>query len=202
MISFVGQRWLNRCIDGSAAARELAMRLEGKRLAVHVAGTGQRIDLVARDGGLALEHAGGEPADAELVGAPLDLLRLAAAGRDALGRLRETRARLGGDTQVAEQFAEVLRLAKPDPEEALAAWVGDIAAHEAGSIGRALVRFCRNGAAAVALDVGEYLQEEQPVLAARPRLRGFVEDVDRLRDDVERLEQRIAGLERARPGRG
>lgn len=202
MIAQAGQRWLNRCIAASAAARERVARLDGKCFAVLVAGTGRRIELIGRDGELVLEHDTGARADAELTGTPLDLLRLAAAGREALGRLKETPAQLSGDVHVAEEFAEVLRLARPDVEEALAAWIGDIAAHEIGRAGRGVARFCRTSAIAVGLDIGEYLQEERAVLAARPSVRGFVEDVDRLRDDIERLEQRIERLERARAARG
>lgn len=203
MIASACQRWLNRCIGRSAAARTQAARLAGKRFAIVVQGAGQRIDLVGRGGALDVEvkRRGDETADALLEGTPLDLLRLAGAGSDALGRLQETRAQLSGDVHVAEAFVELLRLAQPDIEEELAGWIGDISAHEIGRFGRGAVRFCRDSAAAVATDLGEYLQEERAVLAAAPLARGFSSDVDRLRDAVERLEQRVDRLERARTGR-
>lgn len=203
MIASTCQRLLNRCIERSSAARAQAAGLAGKRFAVVVRGAGQRIVLVARDGEIELEmkQGGDETADALLEGTPLDLLRLAGAGSDALGRLKETRARLSGDIHVAEAFVELLRLARPDIEEELAGWIGDIAAHEIGRFGRRVVRFCRAGAVAFATDLGEYLQEESAVLAAAPLARGFSSDVDRLRDAVERLEQRVDKLARTRTGR-
>lgn len=201
MIASACQRWLNKCIGRSAAARAQAARLAGKRFAIVVQGAGQRIDLIGRGGVLEVERAGDETADALLEGTPLDLLRLAAAGPDALGRLKETRARLSGDVHVAEAFVELLRLAQPDMEEELAGWIGDIAAHEIGRFGRGVARFCRDSAAAVATDLGEYLQEERAVLPAAPLARGFSSDVDGVRDAVERLEQRVDRLERARTGR-
>ena len=201
MIASACQRWLNKCIGRSTAARAQAARLAGKRFAIVVQGAGQRIDLVGRGGVLEVERASDETADALLEGTPLDLLRLAGAGPDALGRLKETRAQLSGDVHVAEAFVELLRLAQPDMEEELAGWIGDIAAHEIGRFGRGVARFWRDSAAAVATDLGEYLQEERAVLAAAPLARGFSSDVDGVRDAVERLEQRVDRLERARTGR-
>ena len=39
---------------------------------------------------------------------------------------------ISGDTQLAEQFRELGRLLRPDPEEELALLVGDAAAHRLG----------------------------------------------------------------------
>ena len=40
----------------------------------------------------------------------------------------------------------------------------------------------------------EYLTEERPLLAKPRQIADFVQQVDGLRDDVERLEQRVARL--------
>jgi ubiquinone biosynthesis accessory factor UbiJ len=46
--------------------------------------------------------------------------------------------------------------------------------------------------------LAEYWTEEQPVVASRAALSGFASEVDALRDDLERLDQRIERLTRAR----
>ena len=40
----------------------------------------------------------------------------------------------------------------------------------------------------------EYATEEAPILASRAKVAAFVEDVSRLRDDVERLAKRVDRL--------
>ena len=50
----------------------------------------------------------------------------------------------------------------------------------------------------VRMNTAEYLQEESRALPAPLEAQGFYSDVERLRDDVERLAARLALLERNR----
>lgn len=193
------ETWLNRAIAGSTAAAERATELNGKRLRLTVDGLGLDVDLVARFGRVGLEWAGDTPPDVRLKGAPLDLLRIGAARADPLARLKRTHAELTGDVRVAEAFADLLERIRPDWEEMIAGWVGDVVAHEIGRLGRSSAAFGRKSAAAVGLDFAEYLQEERAVLAPPASVRAFHADVGRLRDAVERLEQRIDAVARKRP---
>jgi ubiquinone biosynthesis protein UbiJ len=43
----------------------------------------------------------------------------------------------------------------------------------------------------------EYWQEENPLIAKKRHVENFVEEVDHLRDDVDRLEKRIEKLKHA-----
>ena len=106
----------------------------------------------------------------------------------------ETRAELNGEIHVAEEFGELLRLARPDLEEELSHWIGDIAAHEIGRAARGIARWSLRAGHAVETDVAEYLQEESRALPAPIQARRFYSDVDRLRDDVDRAAQRVDRL--------
>jgi ubiquinone biosynthesis protein UbiJ len=48
--------------------------------------------------------------------------------------------------------------------------------------------------------MGEYLTEESRDLPAPPEVEAWVEQVDRLREDADRLEARLALLSRSRRG--
>jgi ubiquinone biosynthesis protein UbiJ len=48
-------------------------------------------------------------------------------------------------------------------------------------------------------DVADYVQHERAILPAGLEARAFYTDVERLRDDVERAEQRLEKLARRRP---
>ena len=147
-----------------------------------------------RDGHVAVRASADEPVDATVRGSPLALLGLLRPG--SLSRLRTSNVELTGKVHVAEEFAEMLRQARPDLEGELAGWVGDIAAHE---IGTALLGFRAWAARArrsLEADVADFLQHERAVLPAALEARAFFADVERLRDDVERAERRLEALAR------
>lgn len=187
---------LNRCVGESTAARELLARLAGTSFAVHVEGLG--VTAVLRSDGerLWLDHAA-DGATATLRAAPLDLLRLAGAG-GGIGRVKRTRAEISGDPEVAERYAKLLKLARPDLEEEVAKWLGDVPAHALGEAARGAWAWLKRARAALRMNTAEYLQEEARIVPARLEAQAFYADVERLRDDVERAEARLARLEKLR----
>src|SRR5690606_18177565 len=126
---------LNRHVTESTAALQLLEQLEGRSFEVRVEGLSLNCQLRVRRGRILISGEAAMPADASVAGTPLDLLGLLAPGA-AASRLHGSGARLTGKIHVAEHFAEMLRLALPDPEEELASWVGDIAAHQLGRVAR------------------------------------------------------------------
>ena len=195
MVLATCQSMLNRSIADSTAARRAAQGLEGESLAVEIDGTGIRVTLRVSQGEITLAADDAGPVSAELGAGPLDLLRLARAG--SLGELRGTQARLSGDVSVAEGFAELLRLAKPDFEEALSGWIGDIPAHEVGDATRAFVGWGFAASRALRANMAEYLQEESRVMPGRYEVGAFYGDVERLSDDVDHAAKRLDRLERS-----
>jgi ubiquinone biosynthesis protein UbiJ len=92
----------------------------------------------------------------------------------------------------------MLKLARPDLEEEVAKWVGDVPAHALGEVVRGFGAWLARAGGALRMNTAEYLQEESRALPAPLEAQGFYSDVERLRDDVERLAARLALLERNR----
>jgi ubiquinone biosynthesis accessory factor UbiJ len=107
-----------------------------------------------------------------------------------------------GDAALAAALTRVLNTLRWDAEEDLSRVIGDIAAHRAVRAGQAFVDWQRATAANLARAVGEYVTEEQPVIAGREALHAFAQAVDELRDDTERLDKRIERLARIAPRHG
>ena len=186
---------LNRCIGESTGARELLTRLAGTSFAVHVEGLG--ITAVLRSDGERLSvGSDAEAPTAVLRAAPFDLLRLVNA--DGVSGVKRTRAELSGDLEVAERYARLLKLARPDLEEEVAKWLGDLPAHALGEAARGVRAWLARAGAALRMNAAEYLQEESRAVPAPLEAQAFYGDVERLRDDVERAAARVARLERAR----
>jgi ubiquinone biosynthesis protein UbiJ len=186
---------LNRRVSESTGARDLLARLSGTSFAIHVDGLGVTAVLHA-DGERLRVDADAEAATATLRATPLDLLRLLNA--DGISGVKRTRAELSGDLQVAERYAQVLKLARPDLEEEAAKWLGDVPAHALGEAVRGAGAWLSRAAGALRMNTAEYLQEESRALPAPLEAQAFLADVERLRDDVERAEARLKRLERNR----
>ena len=145
---------------------------------------------------------GGEPTaltgarvpSATLSASVFDLLRLARASD--LATLRGTDAEITGSPEVAERFAKLLKLARPDLEEHAARWIGDVPAHALGEAARGAAAWLGRAAKALRADASEFLQEESRALPAALEAQAFYTDVERLRDDVERAAARLARIER------
>jgi ubiquinone biosynthesis protein UbiJ len=201
------ERALNREIAESTPARDLVADLEGESFAIEVRGLGARCVLRAT-GGRVIVDAARPPdsarsaedstrpsvASAALSATPIDLLRLARSAD--LSTLRGTGAEIFGSPEVAERFAKLLKLARPDLEEHAARWLGDVPAHALGDAARAAGAWLERAARALRANTAEFLQEESRALPAALEAQAFYADVERLRDDVERAAARLARLER------
>jgi ubiquinone biosynthesis protein UbiJ len=144
--------------------------------------------------GDARPHGERRAASATLRATPLDLLRLARSAD--VSSLKGTSAEIAGSPEIAERFAALLKLARPDLEDALARWVGDVPAHALARAAQDAGGWLLRAASALRLNTAEFLQEESRVLPAALEAQAFYADVERLRDDVERAAARLALLER------
>ncbi len=99
--------------------------------------------------------------------------------------------KIDGDTQLAAEVSKVLQLMRWDIEGDLSRVVGDIGAYKIGELTQqTLAEIKKQGVNAVEM-VSEYWQEEKNILAKKRHVDQFNQDVDTLRNDVERLEKRL-----------
>ncbi|MCX7893084.1 MAG: SCP2 sterol-binding domain-containing protein [Burkholderiales bacterium] len=99
-----------------------------------------------------------------------------------------------GDTELARAVQFLFRHLRWDAEEDLARVVGDVPAHRVAEAGRAFAAWNREAAERLGRNFAEYFTEEAGLLARPAEVSRFGAEVDALRDDVERLEKRIARL--------
>jgi ubiquinone biosynthesis accessory factor UbiJ len=102
---------------------------------------------------------------------------------------------LSGDIELGQRFQRVLEQIDIDWEEQLSRFVGDVAAHQLWRGLHGLQAWGRHAATTLARDAAEYLHEEARVLASRAEVAAFLDRVDALRADAERLEQRLGRLD-------
>lgn len=184
---------INRGIAQSSSAQALATALEGRSLDVRARGTSLALRLRAAGGHVQVAAANPDtPASAALEGSPLAILGLL--GGDPQARLRDGHVAISGDAEVAGQFGDLLRLARPDLEEELAQVLGDPLAHQLGRLAGALAGWGARAGQSLGRSLGEYLTEERQLLPTRVEAEEFCRQVDALANDVERAEARLARL--------
>jgi ubiquinone biosynthesis protein UbiJ len=128
-------------------------------------------------------------------------LTLAAEDLAALGQGFEALMRcvsIEGNAGLASELAFVARHLQPEPEEWLAPWLGDALAQRAGTQARAGLRWGGQLGQRAARVVTEFAVHEARLLAEPGTVGAHCAAVDDLREAVDRLNQRIARLERGR----
>ena len=189
------QPMIDRNVAGSPRARELLASLDGRSLVVAVRFTPWRATVTATGGRLLLSR-DGAAADVTVSGTLLNLLSLARGNAQEV--IRRGDVRIEGDGAAAESFQELLGLLRPDLEAGLATLIGEVPAYGAGALLRKALDYGRQVAQTGALNVGEYLAHERRELVPRAEAQQFIEEVDTLRETVDRIAARVALLEGAR----
>jgi len=189
------QAMVDRHVAGSPRARQLLTQLEGYRMQIAARFTPWRITLHAQGGSLRLSRRDPARADALLSGSPLALLALLR--EDPTDVIRRGDVTIEGDAELAGRFQELLQLLRPDLEAGLARVVGDIPAYGAGQLLRKALDYGRSSLRTQAMNAGEYLAHERRVLVPRTEAAQYLQEVDALREQADRLAARVAVLEGA-----
>ncbi|GAL05616.1 SCP2 domain-containing protein [Photobacterium aphoticum] len=101
---------------------------------------------------------------------------------------------IDGDVQLAQQFSTLLSGLKPDVEEKLSHYTGDIVAHTLVSGAKQGVRWLQKGVARQQRYVAEVITEEWKLAPQALEIAYFADQVDDLKSDVARCEARLNRL--------
>jgi ubiquinone biosynthesis protein UbiJ len=186
---------LNQLIELDQQAMPRLARFHGQVIGIALRGTGITLYFVPdQQGHLQLLGSIEGEADAVIEGSPIDLMRASDKSQSS-AQLFAGHVQLHGDTELAHRFSEILGGLSIDWEEQLSKLVGDISAHELARGARELHKEGERLAGIGRDNLSEYLTEEARLLPHRYEFDAWQEDVERTRDDVERLIARVALLE-------
>jgi ubiquinone biosynthesis accessory factor UbiJ len=192
---------LNRSIAASTRATALARRLEGTALQIEIGGI-TRIRASVFAGRLALMTAEPAPvssgdaasrADAVISGSVPALLQLLKAGRPS--EQNRQSVQITGDAEIANLYRELFAEARPDLEEELSRWIGDMPARRLSQMARSVRTWARRARHTAGENIAEYLQEEGRDLVTKTEAEEFLRGVDDVREAVDRIEARLKRAE-------
>ena len=174
-------------------APEKLTAFDGKVICIDIRGLNKRIYLLIKGSKISvLKQHCAEP-DATIIGSPAALFKLGV-HRDSAPLFFAGEVEIRGDTRLGRQFKSLLADMDIDWEEHLSRLIGDIAAHRVAGLFNELKEWGESVAGNFADDVGEYLQEESRDVVSGAEMGMFYQQVDKLRDDTERLKARIDRL--------
>jgi ubiquinone biosynthesis protein UbiJ len=186
---------LNAALALDPKTGERLARLQGKLIAVELRGTGITLTLQPTvEGKLRLMGDYDGEVDTTLRGAPFALLRMGS-GRTGEG-LFNGGVEIDGDVELGTKLQRIFERLDIDWEEHLSRLTGDIVAHQLGNTVRGFFAWGRRAADHLGHDVADYLQEENETLPVAWEVEEFIQGVDTLRSDVDRLEARVKRLAR------
>jgi ubiquinone biosynthesis protein UbiJ len=193
MLTQAIENLLNRNLPRSPRAGELAASLHGKAVRIEARGLGWVVFVESLGTSLRLSSSGAAASDAEISGSLMNLAALAGPHPEEVIRRGDVAIR--GDAEIAQKFRELAMLLKPDVEEELSRLIGDTPAHQALRFVRGLAGAGRRAATTQVRNVAEYLAHESRDLVPRAEAEDFYRGVERLREDLDRLEARARLLE-------
>ena len=178
---------LNHLLGQASWARQRLQPFAGRVAAFTMAPLEGAFEITT-DGGVQAPHADATPDVTIALPPTLPLLLL-----QGIGTVMRA-MRLEGKVDLAEALGFVFRNLRWDAEEDLSRVFGDIAAHQLMRRAEKFVGWQKQSAQNLAENLGEYFTEEQPLIATRAALNSFAGEVDRLRDDLARLQKRVQRL--------
>ena len=183
---------LNRLLSLDSAAAGAIAGLEGRKIALQLKPWPAPMQIAVVDGRLVASDA--QAPDLAVSATPGALLALAAE-RGGF-ELPAGRIDISGDADLARRVQKLVSQLDPDWDRPFAQFFGEVAGHQIAKGLRGALAWGRATAKAMVQNSAEYLREESRDLVAPGEMADFVDEVDRTRDDVERLEARIERLAR------
>lgn len=179
--------------DEVAAARVEA--LANSVIAMTLRDSGRAVYLFPSAAGVRVSAYHDGDVDVEISGNVIDFVRYAKASKrgESIGA---GSIEISGDLATAQAAQLLLAELTVDWEELVSRFTGDVAAHQLGRTARSVGRLLNVAFDKIERDVSEYLQHEILLVPRREEVEDFTRSSFALTDDVDRMEARLARLER------
>ncbi|HEX5694350.1 MAG TPA: SCP2 sterol-binding domain-containing protein [Arenimonas sp.] len=189
---------LNQVVALDPDTAEALRGLGGRRIGLALEAPPIALELAVADGRLVVGPPKDEPdlgVRATISGVLSQLPFLRAPGSTPVGKVR-----INGDAELARQLQHLAKRFDPDWDEPFTRALGPVLGPQAARVLRDALAGGMQFAQGFSRDAVDYLVEERRDLVGKAELAAFHDDVDELRDQVERLAARLARL--APPGAG
>lgn len=185
---------LNRAVALDADTAQKLGALNGRSVQLHLRGPELtlRIDV---DHGQLKVGPGTDDSSLRVAASPASLLAMALRRND--DGVAPGKVEIAGDADLARRLEKLASQFSPDFEEAFARTFGDVLGVPIARAVRAALGHGKESAKHFTEDTADWLRDEQRIALAPGEVEAFLDCVDSTRERAERLEARLARLERS-----
>ena len=184
---------INSQIATRTSAKKISEQLEGKILSIHIKNTTRFFNVIMNSNELN-PHTIKENYDVQISGSLISFSKLLR--NNSSDALRDGTISINGDVAVAQKFQKLFEMIKPDIEEELSHFVGDIMANNIVKVSKKTGDWIQNTKDILQENIKEFLQEEIKLMPSKYEFNIFSKEVSKIRDDIERLEKKINEFQR------
>lgn len=183
--------WIHLDEESPAKLQAIA----GKVICMHITGLNVKLYFLPDATGIySMTEYEGKP-DVTIKAAPVSLIRLNAAS-DSGKAMLDSDVTIEGNMGLSEKFSDILSGVDLDWEEWLSHIAGDLVAYKTGETVRGATAWLKETNEAMQMNTSECLQEESRILPAEAEVAYYMDQVDALRGDADRLEARVKRLQK------
>lgn len=182
---------LNKALKQDPETCQRLAAFEQRSIVVNIEDMHQFVHICFHQQSIQLSHNDEEDCDLLIAGTAMALLKL---GQHP-DNLFSSAIRIHGDVQFAKQLQDVLDGFDFDWEQQLANLTGDVIAQPLAYGIRQGFSWLRSTGRSLQMTTSEYLREEAQLLPDKIQIEDYMQAIDRLRADCDRLEARINRLE-------
>lgn len=189
---------INRYLALDPEALEKLAALSGKVIKMELTGVNRSIYMLPNETGMQILMQCDDEPDTVLRGTPLSLFKMSMVS-NAASLLLKGEVEISGDTKLGHQFKNIFSSMDIDWSEPLAKIMGDGIAYQLTQSGKNISNWGKDTFKSVSMSFSEYLQEESRDVVTDTELEIFHQQVDQLRDSVDRLQAKINNISKHNP---
>ena len=183
---------INNQIKKRTSARKISDQLEGKVLSIRIKNTSRDFFVIMKSNVFDF-HQDSKNYDVQISGSLISFANLLR--NKSSDALRDGSISINGDVGIAQKFQKLFLMIKPDIEEELSHFIGDIMAYNIVKFSDKAGSWMQNTKDVLDENVTEYLQEEIKIMPSKYEFKIFSKEVSKIRDDIERLEKKLSKLQ-------
>jgi len=181
---------INRYLSLDPEMQDKLAAFEGKVIKIEIAETPYVLYMFPGARGMSVSTQYDGEVDTIIKGTAISLFKMGLV-KNAADMLLKGEVDISGDTRLGHQFKTVLSQMDIDWAAPLAELFGDGVAFKTQQAVEDVTHWGKDSLQSLAMSVSEYLQEESRDVVTETELQMFNDDVDKLRNDLERLQAKI-----------
>jgi len=183
---------INKALASDARTPERLKKLQGKTLEIKIKNILHLPKIMFTEDKITFIKSCDTP-PAVIISGPLQAFLTLAFSKNTL-KAAQLGLRFEGDLSDVEAIQQLFLFLEIDWEEMLSDWSGDTIAHQIGNVVRSVRKQSQEVLKNVSENTSLYLTEETKLLPTKTEITRFIDSVDHLRAEFDRLEARVALL--------